>query len=79
MNIDQEVEIPVTTVETVITTTADDVPVIETTLEEVCIHIYMLISAVFTLCDVYVIQHYFTSHFVVLKLSVVMTSWAPRT
>ena len=35
MNIDQEVEIPVTTVETVITTTADEVP-IETTLDEVC-------------------------------------------
>ena len=35
MNIDQEVEIPVTTVETVITTTADDVPIMETTLEEV--------------------------------------------
>ena len=33
---DQEVEIPVTTVETVITTTAEDVPVIETTVEEVC-------------------------------------------
>ena len=35
MNVDQEVEIPVTTVETIITTTADDVPIIETTLEEV--------------------------------------------
>ena len=35
MNVDQEVEIPVTTVETVITTTAEDVPIIETTLEEV--------------------------------------------
>lgn len=35
MNVDQEVEIPVTTVETVITTTSEDVPIIETTLEEV--------------------------------------------
>lgn len=35
MNVDQEVEIPVTTVETVITTTSEDVPILETTLEEV--------------------------------------------
>ena len=40
MNMDQEVEIPVTTVETVITTTAEDVPIIETTLEEVNILLY---------------------------------------
>ena len=36
MNVDQEVEIPVTTVETVITTTAEDVAIIEATVEEVC-------------------------------------------
>ena len=36
MNVDQEVEIPVTTVETVITTTGEDVPILETTVEEVC-------------------------------------------
>ena len=37
MNVDQEVEIPVTTVETVITTTGEDVPILETTVEEVCV------------------------------------------
>ena len=42
MNVDQEVEIPVTTVETVITTTAEDVPIIETTLEEVQIYLSVL-------------------------------------
>lgn len=42
MNVDQEVEIPVTTVETVITTTAEDVPIIETTLEEVQVYLSVL-------------------------------------
>lgn len=47
MNIDQEVEIPVTTVETVITTTADDVPILETTLEEVCHNVTCFCKLVF--------------------------------
>lgn len=35
MNVDQEVEIPVTTVETVITTTSEEGPIIEATIDEV--------------------------------------------